>query len=120
MRSLVITAVVILFSIVGSVVANVAPVMNINTMPAAGFNQTTTVQFNAQGGITSSQTGQDQYYLQNINIVNLLTGIVFGVIYFGGTLQSYGMDPVTANAINLIMGLLVAFDLLMFWGKIPW
>jgi hypothetical protein len=120
MRSLVITAVVLLFSIIASVVANVAPIIQTSAMPTSSFNQTTMQEFNSQGQIVSSQTGMDQYYAQNINIINVLSSVVTGVIFFGDSLVKFGMDEFMAYSINLILGVLVAFDQLMYWGKISW
>jgi hypothetical protein len=77
-------------------------------------------QFNSQGQIVSSQSGQDQYAVQNINIINVLSSVVTGVIFFGSSLVKFGMDPLLAYSINLALGILVAFDQLMYWGKISW
>jgi hypothetical protein len=120
MRSLVITAVIIIFCAVTSVVATVAPMINVSTMPATEINESTIQQFNSEGGIVSSQTGLDQYYSKNINIVDILVSIATGIIFIGDKLQSFGMDAGLATVINVILGIALAFDQLMYWGKIPW
>jgi hypothetical protein len=89
-------------------------------MPESGLNQSTIDEFTGQAGITTSADGQNQYYVQNINVINLLQSIVSGVIFIGEPLQNMGMDTGLALSINAILGLDVALDLLLFWRGIHW
>lgn len=122
MRSLVITALIIIFSIVFSVVTSAVPYMSGDTMPPTTINETTVTTYTEGGtAITANeQGGQDTYYTKNIDIIGFMIDLVSGTIFIGGRLHSMGMDWGLAIAINSILGLLVVLDQLMYWGKIQW
>lgn len=122
MRSLVITALIIIFSIVFGVITTVVPYMVGDTMPTNTINETTVTTY-IEGGTsitTNEQGAQDTYYNKNIDVIGLMTDLVSGTIFMGGRLHSMGMDWGLALAINSILGLLVVLDQLMYWGKIHW
>ena len=121
MRSLVITAIIILFCALTSIITNIAPMIMGDAMPADGLNQSTVTTMTDNGQIANSQSGGlNTYYGSQVSITSILINIVTGTIYIGGRLQAMGMDALTANFINLLLAILVAFDQITFWGKIPW
>lgn len=122
MRSLVITAAILIFSMIFSCVTAIAPYIAGDTMPSTSFNQSTvtTVMEGGNTITTNSASGQDAYYNKNIDVIGMAGDIVSGTIFIGGRLHDMGMDWGLALAINGILGVLVLFDQLMYWGKIQW
>jgi hypothetical protein len=120
MRSLVITAVILIFCALSSVLYNASSMLQTDTGPTSGLNQSTVQGFSQQAGITTGTDGQNAFYTQGISVISLLTDTVTGTIFIGSVLQNWGMDEGLADAINVILGIVVGFDLLMFWRGIAW
>jgi hypothetical protein len=120
MRSLVITAAILFFNIVMSVLANVAPYIYGDTPVPVNVNQTIITNMTDQGHIVSSEDYQNTYYGNQISITNTLWNIITGTIFIGVPLMKMGMDSVLAVAINAILGVLVLFDLYTLWKGTPW
>jgi hypothetical protein len=119
MRSLVLTALVILFCIVSNFIS-ASGMFQLDTMPDSGLNQSTIQSFTSQSGITTAEDGQNAFYTQGINIVNFMIGLATGKAFIGDILGNWGFSGPAVIAANAIIGLLISLDLLLLWRGIHW
>jgi hypothetical protein len=120
MRSLVITAAIIIFNIVITVLATVAPMMDVDSPTNVTLNQSTLTGFNEQGQIITGTDSQNKYYDKTISITDMLWNMSAGVVNIGGRLTQFGMDSGLALAITTILDMLILLDLLVYWRGINW
>lgn len=119
MRSLVLTAVVIIFCIVSNLLSAMG-VFAIDSMPNSGLNQSTIQGFTTQGGITTAEDGQNAFYTQGINVVNFMIGLATGKSFVGDIVGNWGFNGPLVIAANAIVGLIIGLDLLLLWRGINW
>jgi predicted MFS family arabinose efflux permease len=119
MRSLVLTALVILFCIVSNYVS-ASGMFPMDSMPDSGLNQSTIQGFTSQSGITTAEDGQNAFYTQGINIVNFMIGLATGKAFIGDILGNWGFNGPAVIAANAVIGLLISLDLLLLWRGVHW
>jgi hypothetical protein len=97
------------------------PMMAMGDQPTnVTLNTTAIQQFNDKGELVTGQDSMNQFYNQNVGIVQILTKIAWGTLMPSSTLIAYGMDSGLALTIDLILKMLICFDLITFWKGIPW
>jgi hypothetical protein len=119
MRSLVLTALVLLFCIMSNALSAMG-VFKMDAMPEPGLNQSTLQEFTSQGELVKYEAGQDAYYTQGTNAVNFMIGLATGNTFIGDILGNWRLSGPLVIAANAIIVLAVTLDLLLLWRGIHW
>ncbi len=122
MRSLVITTLVAIFSILTSIVAQTGVLPNANTAATNSLNNGAINEMvNVQSVSSNDSTGQIGFFNMLIKIAFMIGGVILGTLVVTIPLYNLGVPLVYAAAINSFLALITFGDMLLLWkGVHPW
>ena len=121
MRSLVITMVVLLFSLLMSLTQAAGALPWVNSAATSQWGENGVQQLIVSQNVTSSDlTGYVGYFNIGIKLITGILNVMLGTLIVAIPLTQMGMDLLTATAIQTVLYALVGFDLLVLWRGVQW
>lgn len=121
-RSMEITFVVIIFSLVATMVSQLGIFQYTNDMNQVNINQSSINEITGQSEVQPSGTDSGYWGFFNIGVkvISMIGNIVLGLLVVAVPLYNLGVPIEICVCIQGILYALVAFDQLSFWRGQPW